>query len=231
MARRDWDEYLQAGPWFYAQTDGANIFRIVNHLRDLGHFLLLGDTRSGKSTLGNFMRAMWMQYRNAQAKVFDVDGHARLLTYLLGGYWYNLGSPTLRLQPLLHVDDPRRFGMLLNWLVDLCEEAGQSNLLLAQQYLAGGLQKLARRPPQERTFSGLLRVFAEPPPGQQSAFNRNRVKVDGSGVAHLDTTLSELDRVQQEVRWVLKRFAEGGEYQGIFDGTDRPPDGPSGANL
>ena len=68
----------------------------------------------------------------------------------------------------------------------------------------------------------LLRVFAEPPPGQQSAFDRNRVKVDGSGVAHLDTTLSELDRVQQEVRWVLKRFAEGGEYHGIFDGTEDP---------
>ena len=91
-----WDKYLQAGPWFYAQTDGSNIFRIVNHLRDLGHFLLLGDTRSGKSTLGNFMRAMWMQYRGAQAKVFDVDRHARLLTYLLGGYWWDLGSTTLR---------------------------------------------------------------------------------------------------------------------------------------
>ena len=217
-----WDAYLQAGPWFYAQTDGSNIFRIVNHLRDLGHFLLLGDTRSGKSTLGNFMRAMWMQYRDAQAKVFDVDRHARLLTYLLGGYWYDLGSPTLRLQPLRHVDDPRRFGLLLNWVVDLCEEAGLTNLLLAQQYLAGGLQKLARRPAQERTLSGLLRVFAEPPPGQQSAFSRNRVKVDGSGVAHLDTTLSELDKVQQEVRWVLKRFAEGGEYHGIFDGTEDP---------
>ena len=45
----------------------------------LVYFLLLGATRSGKSTLGNFMRAMWMQYRNAQAKVFDVDGHARLV--------------------------------------------------------------------------------------------------------------------------------------------------------
>jgi type IV secretion system protein VirB4 len=25
--------------------------------------------------------------------------------------------------------------------------------------------------------------------------------------------------VQQQVRWVLKRFAEGGDYQGVFDGT------------
>src|SRR5262249_31013039 len=46
------------------------------------------------------------------------------------------------------------------------------------------------------------------------------VKVDGSGVAHLDTTLAELDKVQMEVRWVLKRFAEGGDYQGIFDGSE-----------
>jgi type IV secretion system protein VirB4 len=104
-------------------------------------------------------------------------------------------------------------------LVDLCADAGQRDLLLTQQYLASGLQKLALRPVQDRTFSGLLRVFAEPPAGQQSAFNRNRVKVDGGGVAHLDTTLTELDRVQQQVRWVLKRFAAGGDYQGVFDGT------------
>ena len=194
--------------------------RIVNHLRDLGHFLLLGDTRSGKSTLGNFMRAMWMQYRNAQAKVFEPDKHGRLLTYLLGGHWHDLGAPTLRLQPLRTIDDPRRYSLLLAWIVDLCEEAGITNTLLAQQYLGSGLQKLALRPPQERTFSGLLRVFSDPPPGQHSAFSRNRIKVDGGGVAHLDTTLSELDKVQQEVRWVLKRFATGGEYHGIFDGEE-----------
>jgi type IV secretory pathway VirB4 component len=41
-----------------------------------------------------------MQYANAQAKVFDLDGHARLLTYLLGGTWHDLGSPTIRFQPL-----------------------------------------------------------------------------------------------------------------------------------
>jgi type IV secretion system protein TrbE len=216
------DEYLNAGPWFYAQTDGSNLFRVVNHLRDLGHFLALGSTRSGKSTLANFMRAMWMQYANAQAKVFDVDGHARLLTYLLGGYWHDLGAPSLRLQPLRRIDEPGRMSFLLNWLVDLCEEAGVGNLLLAQRYLSGGLRTLATRPPHTRTFSGLLGVFAEPPPGQQSAFHQSRIKVDGQGVAHVNTTMSELDRIQMEVRWVLQKFADGGDYHGIFDGTEDP---------
>ena len=38
------------------------LFRVVNHLRDVGHFLVLGATGSGKSTLGNWLRAMWLQY-------------------------------------------------------------------------------------------------------------------------------------------------------------------------
>mgnify|MGYP003693591469 CR=1 FL=1 len=59
-------------------------------------------------------------------------------------------------------------------------------------------------------------------PASSRPSTATRVKIDGSGVAHLDTTLSELDKVQQEVRWVLKRFAEGGEYHGIFDGTEDP---------
>ena len=56
--------------------------------------------------------------------MFDLDGHARLLTYLLGGTWHDLGSPTLRFQPLRHVDDPLRRGIALQWLLDLVAEFG-----------------------------------------------------------------------------------------------------------
>ena len=75
-------------------------------------------------------------------------GMPALLTYLLGEIGMTWASERCGSSPCARVDDPRRFGMLLNWVVDLCEEAGQTNLLLAQQYLAGGLQKLARRPVQ-----------------------------------------------------------------------------------
>ena len=215
------DEYLSAGPWFYAQTDGANLFRVVNHLRDLGHFLVLGATRSGKSTLANFMRVMWMQYTGAQAKVFDVDGHARLLTYLLGATgmtWEShlaaSASAPCRRSPALWFAPQLARGLV--------RRSGADEPTPHPAVFGWGFKKAVFQPPAARTFSGLLRVFAEPPPGQLSAFNRNRVKIDGSGVAHMDTTLSELDRVQQEVRWVLKRFAVGGEYHGIFDGTEDP---------
>jgi type IV secretory pathway VirB4 component len=222
------DAYMGGGPWFYARTEGHTLFRAVNHASDdrtedvdsLGHFLELGFTGSGKSTLGNWLRLMWLQYAHTQAKLFDIKRHGWLLTLLLGGQWYDLGSDTTRLQPLRHCDDPVRFPTILEWLVGVCEGAGVANLLLAQRYLAGGLKKLALRPPAARTFSGLLAVFHEPPPGQSSAFNRQRIKMDGQGVAHLDTTMSELDQVQLHVRYVLERYGVGGDYNGIFDGTE-----------
>jgi type IV secretion system protein TrbE len=46
----DRDAYLHGGPWFYAHIQHNTLFRVVNHVRDLGHFLVLGATRSGKST-------------------------------------------------------------------------------------------------------------------------------------------------------------------------------------
>jgi hypothetical protein len=112
------DAYLDGGPWFYAHTEQSTLFRVVNHVRDVGHFLVLGATGSGKSTLGNVLRAQWLQYPRTQAIVFDLDGHARLLTYLLGGTWHDLGSRTLRFQPLRHVDDLVRRGIILQWLLD-----------------------------------------------------------------------------------------------------------------
>src|SRR5215510_919133 len=159
------DEYLGGGPWFYAQTEFTNLFRVVNHLRDLGQFLVLGQTRSGKSTLGNFMRAMGMQYRHAQAKVFDVDGHARLLTYLLGGSWYDLGSPNLRLQPLRHCEDPLRFELLVQWLLDILEHHKVTVNAYSQMYVTGCLKKLALRPPARRTWEEFLRILADKQPG------------------------------------------------------------------
>jgi type IV secretion system protein VirB4 len=215
------DEYLNAGPWFYAQTDFSNLFRAVAHLRDLAHFLLLGATRSGKSTLANFMRAMWMQYAGAQAKVFDVDGHARLLTYLLGGYWYDLGSPSLRLQPLRTVDDPLRQELLGQWLLDLLEMQGVTVNAYTQMYVSGGLKKLALRPASGRTWDEYLRIMTEKPEGYLHEVHNHRIRTDALGIGHEDVHLRQLDQLKAEVVWALKRYA------GVFGGdTDTLPAHP-----
>src|SRR6516165_9115332 len=155
------DAYLQGGPWFYATTEHHTLFRIVNHLRDLGHFLVLGSTGAGKSTLGNWLRAMWLQYPHTQARLFDLDRHGRLLTLLLGGSWYDLGSPTARFQPLRHVDDPLRRGIAMQWLLDLIEEYHVRVTAPVQAHLGANVQKLARYPLHQRTLSQLLTLMAD----------------------------------------------------------------------
>jgi type IV secretion system protein TrbE len=216
------DAYFNAGPWFYAQTEDSDILRVVNHFDGLGHFKILGGTGSGKSTFANFLATQWMQqdYGQPQVKTFDLGRHARLRTLLLGGGWHDLGAT--QFQPLRHCDDPVRQPLILHWLYALLRHNGiqPDTMLLAQRYLASGVRRLAAYPIHERTFSGLLRVFATPPPGKNSAFSNGRIKIDGSGVANLDTTLSELDKVQMHVRWILQRYTKDGDCQGVFDGCE-----------
>jgi type IV secretion system protein VirB4 len=90
------DEYFDAGPWFYAQTEGSNIVRLVAHLRDLAHFLLLGATRSGKSTLANFMRAMWMQYLGRKPRSLmwmDTPAYSPICWVATGMTWEPHAAP------------------------------------------------------------------------------------------------------------------------------------------
>ena len=212
------DEYLQGGPWFYATTEQHTLFRIVNHLRDVGHFMVLGSTGAGKSTLANWLRAMWLQYPQTQAKLFDLDRHGRLLTLLLGGSWYDLGSPTARFQPLRHIDDPLRRGIAMQWLLDLMDEYHVRVTAPVQAHLGANVQKLARYPLAQRTLSQLLTLMADG--ARETELKAKAGRIDAQGISHPDLELRGLVQQWQEVRWVLQRFADGGEYDGLFDGTD-----------
>src|SRR5712691_2852592 len=219
------DAYLDGGPWFYAHTEQSTLFRVVNHVRDVGHFLCLGATGSGKSTLGNFLRAQWMQYRNAQATLFDLDGHGRLLTYLLGGHWHDLGSPTLRLQPLRQCYDPQRYGLILQWLLDLLDDYKVPRVGEVQAYVGSTLTKLAKLPASRRTLSTLLTIMAEQSRGTELHAKAGRI--DAQGISHPDQDLKRLVTLHTSVRTALKRFTREGDYGGVFDAdTDDLVDHP-----
>ena len=158
-----------------------------------------------------------MQYPHAQAKVFDLDGHARLLTYLLGGSWHDLGSPTLRFQPLRYVDDPLRRGIALQWLLDLVAEFGVPLTAGTHAFLSAGLSRLAMLPAHERTLSRLLVGMADHTRHVEMSANSGRI--DAQGISHPDMDLKALAVLQLRIRQTLHQFALGGEYDGIFDGT------------
>jgi type IV secretion system protein TrbE len=212
------DAYLDAGPWFHAHTEGSTLFRVVNHVRDVGHFLVLGATGAGKSTFGNFLRSQWLQYAHAQAKLFDLDGHGRLLTYLLGGMWYDLGSPALRFQPLRHVDDPIRRGLAVQWVLDLLDEYHVPLTAPVLAYVGSNLTKLAQLSPARRTLSQLVTMMADG--SRATELKAKAGRMDAQGISHPDVDLKALVTLQYEIRTVLSRFTTNGEYGGLFDGME-----------
>jgi type IV secretion system protein VirB4 len=151
---------------------------------------------------------MWMQYLRAQAKTFDLDKHARLLTYLLGGHWYDLGSPSLRLQPLRSCADPLKRGLLLQWLLEVCAAQGATINAYTQRYLRGALEALAKHKPQERTWDAFLRLLAAKPEGYLHEIHNHRIRTDVQGVGHEDIHLRLLEQHKAEIRWALQDFRD-----------------------
>ena len=140
------DDYLQAPPWLLTQTELYQLVRIVNHVYEVGHFVAVGPTGSGKSTWLWLLAMYWTQYAGqyeaAQIFAFDKDKAGRLPTLLLGGHWYDLGA--LSFQPLRHIDTPFEVERAIQWLVERCEDAAvPEEGGKVRMYLTGGHSGLA----------------------------------------------------------------------------------------
>ena len=210
------DEYLGGLPWFYAHTETSSLFRVVNHVRDVGHFMMLGPTGTGKSTMLGLGTAQWFKYPNAQVALYDVGRTARLITLLLGGQWVDLGSGNVQLQPLRHIDKMQERIWALNWLLRIVETAKVPLKGVVQEYLAGRLEQLAQRRPKERTLHTFLQLCEE-----QTRKAELRVSAgtrDAQGLAHPDPYKRERVELQREVQRALRPFVRGGEYGFLLDG-------------
>jgi len=81
----------------YAATTGSTPFRLNLHVGDVGHSLLLGKTRGGKSTALAFMIAQWLRYPKSQIFAFDKGYSMYVLTKACGGQHYDLGGERSKL--------------------------------------------------------------------------------------------------------------------------------------
>ena len=57
------DEHLKAPPLMYVNTQGNTPFRLVNHLGDVGHQMIIGPTGAGKSVLLNMLALHFRRYQ------------------------------------------------------------------------------------------------------------------------------------------------------------------------
>ena len=108
-------------------------------------------------------------------------------------------------------------GLAVQWLLDLLDDYQVPTTAPVQVYLGSHLQKLAQLPPEARTLSRLVTLMATG--SRDTELKAKAGRIDAQGIAHPDMELKALVTLHTEVRTMLKRFTEVGEYGGLFDGT------------
>lgn len=150
------DEHLNAPPLMYVQTTGRTPFRLVNHIGDVGHTMVMGPTGAGKSVLLTLMALQFRRYKNAQVFIFDKGGSFLASTYGVGGGYYELGEENkgLVFQPLHAIDDHNERIWASEWIGGLLINEQMSITPEVKQAVWEALTALAEMPVEQRTLTG-----------------------------------------------------------------------------
>jgi type IV secretion/conjugal transfer VirB4 family ATPase len=155
------NEHLNAPPLVHAVTNGSTPFRLITHVGDVGHTLILGPSGAGKSVLLNLMEVQFLRYQQAQVYIFDKGGSARTITAGVGGDHYDLGgdNTSLAFQPLRHIDNESERRWAHEWTLEIVAQENVPITPHIKEDLWKALSSLATAHPDERTVFGLTVVL------------------------------------------------------------------------
>ena len=107
-------------------TDYRTPFYFNFHSGALGHTLVVGPSRSGKSVMANFLLSQWRRYGNVRSIIFDKDYSCKISTLLQDGQHIDLSSESneVRLNPLVLIEDRAHWEFLASWIEGLIEARG-----------------------------------------------------------------------------------------------------------
>lgn len=105
-------------PLMYGATQGNSPFRMNLHVRDLGHGIMFGPTRTGKSTHLGLLALSWLRYKNARIYAFDKGFSMYPTCKGVGGSHYTIGSKAsnLAFAPLQFLDTPEDRAWAMEWI-------------------------------------------------------------------------------------------------------------------
>ena len=150
----DADVCLNGPPLAVARTTGATPFRLVLHVGDVGHAMIVGPTGSGKSALLSFLALQWFRYPDARVVVCATARSARAATLAAGGAWRALEpGGDLALQPLARIDEAAERTWAAEWLADTARLAGVEPTPRVREEIWGALSALAAGPVSQRTLT------------------------------------------------------------------------------
>ena len=148
--------HLNAPPLMVTRTAGSTPFRLVTHVGDVGHTLIVGPTGAGKSVLLTMLALQFRRYAGARVFVFDKGGSARATILGMGGEHYDLGAEgAIAFQPLARIDDDTVRAWAAEWIAGLLGHEQVDITPETKDMVWSALGSLASAPVAERTLTGL----------------------------------------------------------------------------
>lgn len=148
------DTGLDGPPLATARTTGSTPFRLVLHVGDVGHAMVVGPTGSGKSALLAFLALQWFRYPGARVVFFDKGRSARAATLAAQGRWRALEpGAALSLQPLANIEEPGERAWAAEWIAETARLAGVDPVPRVREEIWAALGALAEAPVAHRTLT------------------------------------------------------------------------------
>jgi len=148
------DACLHGPPLAVARTTGSTPFRLVLHVGDVGHAMVVGPTGAGKSAFLAFLALQWFRYPGARVVFLDKGRSARAATLAAGGVWRALEpGADIALQPLARVDAPAERAWAAEWIEDAVRRAGVEVTPRTRAEVWGALGALADAPMEQRSLT------------------------------------------------------------------------------
>ncbi len=163
------NSHLEGPPLLMARTRGTTPFRLVPHVDDVGHTLVVGPTGAGKSVLLAMMAMQFRRYPQAQVYVFDKGASCRAAVLGMGGTFLDLSGDGgggnaggFAFQPLVAIDAENDREEMFDWVLGLFERSGVHAEPGVRNAVWSALCSLAGAPPPERTLTGLSLLLEDP---------------------------------------------------------------------
>jgi len=105
-------------PLMHCVTNGNAPFRLNLHVRDLGHGIMFGPTRSGKSTHLGLIALSWRRYKDARIYSFDKGMSMYPTCKATGGEHFTIADKESRLAfaPLQFLDTKAHRAWAMEWI-------------------------------------------------------------------------------------------------------------------